>query len=291
MFGYVRPLLGQLPNEEKKHYQAAYCGLCRSIGRRYGLLPRLFLNYDFTFLAMLLAEPEEKPELRCCRCMACPLKKRVSWEGDAGLDCAADESVILTYWKLLDSVRDNGFWKGLPARIAALLLLIAYRKAARRRPVFDHTVRQCLKDLQMLEKENSASLDRTADTFARILQAAVPEIGSPPRIRALRQLLYHVGRWIYLVDAWDDLDADQAKQDYNPILTRYGRHAPGYAADVRDTMHVSLGVAFTACGLLYFGIWSYLINHILTDGLPTMEEAVFSGQWKNRKKGLGKFKI
>ena len=36
MFGYVRPADGHLTAEDKSRFQAAYCGLCRSLGRRDG---------------------------------------------------------------------------------------------------------------------------------------------------------------------------------------------------------------------------------------------------------------
>lgn len=61
MFGYVRPSDGHLTAEDKQRFQAAYCGLCRSLGRRYGLAARMILNYDLAFLAMLLSREPECP--------------------------------------------------------------------------------------------------------------------------------------------------------------------------------------------------------------------------------------
>ena len=61
MFGYVRPADGHLTAEDKSRFQAAYCGLCRSLGRRYGLAARMILNYDLAFLAMLLSQGAGMP--------------------------------------------------------------------------------------------------------------------------------------------------------------------------------------------------------------------------------------
>ena len=58
MFGYVRPSLGRLSQEDTARFSAMYCGLCRALGRRCGKAASLILNYDFTFLAVLLAEGE-----------------------------------------------------------------------------------------------------------------------------------------------------------------------------------------------------------------------------------------
>ena len=76
MFGYVRPFRPELKCRDFDLYRATYCGLCRCLRRRYGLLAPMFLNYDFTFLTLLLWQPEEG--FRPCRgrCHANPLLKR-----------------------------------------------------------------------------------------------------------------------------------------------------------------------------------------------------------------------
>ena len=55
MFGYVRPAADRLTQEQTDLFRSAYCGLCRTLGRRYGLPARMILNYDLAFLAILLA--------------------------------------------------------------------------------------------------------------------------------------------------------------------------------------------------------------------------------------------
>ncbi len=135
-----------------------------------------------------------------------------------------------------------------------------------------------------MEDDRLASLDRPADTFARILQAAAPPLEPSARHSGTRQILYHVGRWIYLADAWDDLSEDRRTGAYNPLLARFGPGAEEQSASVRETMHVSLGLANTALALLDWGPWEGLLSHILGTGLPAVEEAVFSGRWKKRKK-------
>lgn len=283
MFGYVRPYREELKVRELEAYQAMYCGLCRAMGARHGFAARMFLNYDFTFLAMLLAPVEDRPSTDFCRCPSrLGLGKKCACARSEGLDAAADESVILSYWKLRDNVRDGGFWKGLPARLLSLLLKRGYRKAAEARPEFDAAVRACLAELSALEREGSPSLDRAADTFARILQAAAVPSGEAGRDRALGLLLYHVGRWIYLVDAWDDLEEDRAAGRYNPVAARF----PG-GADVdylRTTLRHSLNLARSALGLLELGGWRGTVENILYLGLPAVEELVFRGEWERVKR-------
>ena len=280
MFGYVRPYREELRVKELDGYQAMYCGLCTTMGDRHGFVARMLLSYDFVFLAMLLAPREERPATCRRRCPArLGLGKKTACAPGEGLSAAADESVILSYWKLRDNVRDNGFLKGLWPRVLSRLLRRGYRRAASAQPAFDGKVRACLEELRRLEEENSSSLDQTADTFARILQGASIPTGDEGRDRALGQLLYHVGRWIYLVDAWDDLEEDRASGGYNPIHARFDGGEEGERDYLRTTLRHSLNLARSAQVLLDLGCWSGTVENILHLGLPAVEELVFRGEW------------
>lgn len=280
MFGYVRPFRPELKCRDFDLYRATYCGLCRCLRRRYGLIAPMLLNFDFTFLALLLWEPEDRFTPCRGRCHANPLRKLSMCPDSPALELAADESVVLACWKLRDSVQDEGFWRGLPARALSWLLRPAFRKAARRCPEFDKTVRSCLAELAKLEREECPSLDRPADAFARLLQSAAPQEGT--RGRVLSQLLYHLGRWIYLADARDDLEEDKLSSRYNPVAARYGRSGDDEA--LRLTMDHSLELMGAALQLGDFGCRTPLLENIVYLGLPLVERAVFDGTWKDIKK-------
>ncbi len=280
MFGYVRPFRPELKCRDFDLYRATYCGLCRCLRQRYGWTAPMFLNFDFTFLALLLWEPEEHFTPCRGRCHANLLRKLPMCPESPALVLAADESVILAWWKLRDSVRDEGFWKGLSARVLSVFLGRAYKKAARSCPQFDRAVRGCLEELDALERENCSSLDRTADAFARLLQSAAPAGGV--RGRVLSQLLYHLGRWIYLADARDDLEEDKLAGRYNPVAARYG--PAGNDGALRLTMDQSLAQVGAALQLGEFGCRGPLLENIVYLGLPLVEKAVFDGSWKEIKK-------
>ena len=53
MFGYVTIYHKGLEKPELDRYQAYYCGLCRTLGRRYGRTGQLALSYDMAFVAIL----------------------------------------------------------------------------------------------------------------------------------------------------------------------------------------------------------------------------------------------
>ena len=143
MFGYVRPPLEALPQEEADRFRRAYCGLCHTLGQRYGPAARMILNYDFTYLAILLSEPDGGGALPPAGACPAPSGRRDYQPASPALELAADESVILAYWQLRDGVADHGALEGHwdtgrpPQPWAA-----AYRKAAAARPDFDAQVRR-----------------------------------------------------------------------------------------------------------------------------------------------------
>lgn len=280
MFGYVRPVRQELKCREFDLYRATYCGLCRCLRRRYGPVAPMFLSYDLTFFALLLWQPEELFQSCQGRCHANPLVKKTMCLNEPALDLAADVSVILTWWKLEDSKKDDGFVGSVPARSLSLLLYPAYRKAAKSYPRFDGVVRQCLKELSRLEEENCPSIDRTADTFARLLQSALPEHWEQKRV--LEQILYHLGRWIYLMDARDDLAEDRQAGRYNPIAVRYGPQGDDVALSL--TLDHSRMLMGGALQLGEFGCRKPVLENIIYLGLPLVERAVFDGSWAQIKK-------
>ncbi len=284
MFGYVRARQDTLSCEAQRAYEAVYCGLCRSLGARYGGVSRLFLNYDFAFLAMLLAPVDAVGACGRRRCPAHPIEGREDCGGGAWLELAGAESVVLAYWKLRDSAADEGFLRGLPARGLSRLLGPAYRQARENCPGFDSQVRELLDELGELEREGCPSIDRTADCFARLLKAAAPETGEQGRDRALGELLYHVGRWIYLVDAVDDLAEDKERGRFNPAAARFPAWNEEDKSYLRRTMDHSLTLAGAAFQLLEANPWTPVVENILYSGLPGVEELVFSGQWREYQK-------
>ena len=282
MFGYVRPADGHLTAEDKSRFQAAYCGLCRSLGRRYGLAARMILNYDLAFLAMLLSREPECLTAHC-RCPAHPIRGCDALEGQDAFDTAADLSVILTWWQLKDGVADHGFFRGLPYRAALLLLRRAYRKARARRPGFDACTQAHLEELARLEAEQCPSIDRAADTFAALLAGASEEEADPVRRRVLRQLLYHLGRWVYLVDAADDLKKDVKSGSYNPLVYRFHAEGGTMTADDKAALAATLDSSVRAMAAAFelwdFGVWTPVLQSTFYGGLFQVGKAVLDGSF------------
>lgn len=290
MFGYVRPASDRLSEPQQKCFEAAYCGLCHALGQRYGLAGRMILNYDLVFLAMLLSEGTGKQCQK--RCIRHPMNGRPCACGDGAFDLAADISVILTWWQLQDGVADHTPIKGVPYRTASLLLRQAYERAQLCRPDFDEATKRHLQALAQLEREQCPSIDAVADTFAQLLAEAARETEDGVRRRVLEQLLYHLGRWIYLVDAADDLADDVRKGNYNPLPLRY--HLPDGVLDeaARQELAHTLDSSIRAMGAAFelwdFGEYGPVIESTVYQGLYAVGTSVLEGTFRRKKRAIQK---
>ncbi len=290
MFGYVRPAAQRLTAEEQQRFEGAYCGLCHTLGRRYGLAGRLILNYDLTFLAMLLSEGTAE---RCTkRCLIHPVKGRPCACGGSAFALAADMSIILTWWQIQDGIADHGFFGGLKYRAASLLLRRAYRKARALRLEFDESTRQHLQTLSQLEKENCPSLDAAADTFAQLLADAANEVDQPVKRRVLEQMLYHLGRWVYLVDAADDLKKDVKTGSYNPLPLRYALPGDTLTDTARQALAQTLDSSIRAMAVAFelwdFGDYGPVIESTVYEGLYAVGTSVLEGTFRRETRVLQK---
>ena len=289
MFGYVRPAPDKLTAEEEQRYRALYCGLCHTLGKRYGAASRLTLNYDFTFLAALLSG---SPETHWKRCVVSPFRPRAVIGQNDALALAADISVILSYWKIRDGASDSRGLRSGSYRIAGQALGRAYRRAALLHPDFDAATRRELGRLSTLEAARCQGLDEPADTFARLLQGIAGELDDPLQRRVLSHFLYHLGRWIYLIDALDDLKEDAATGNYNPILLRFslaqGELTPTARETLVSTLDASIRQMAAAYELWDFGQWSPIIRSTVYQGLYAVGNAVLEGTFHatNNRRGV-----
>lgn len=219
MFGFVVANTEALDAPQLERYRGAYCGLCRTLQQRHGDLSRLTLNYDMTFLVLLLSsmyEPEE--ESGSGRCMAHPVHRR-SWWRNRFTDYAADMNVALAWHNCMDDWADE---RKLLSLTEAKLLRAHYEKVyAARRPQCD-AVEACMETLRAVETSDTAVPDAAANAFGQLMGElfAVEEDSLwNPRFRAFGEAL---GRFIYWMDACVDLEKDRKKGCYNPLLVLHG---------------------------------------------------------------------
>ena len=154
MFGVVVANLEALTEEQRARYKGAYCGLCRTLQQRHGDLSRLTLNYDMTFLVLLLSsmyEPEE--ESGTGRCLAHPVHRR-SWWRNRFTDYAADMNVALAWHNCMDDWHDEHKVLSLTE---AKLLRARYEKVYRTWQRQCDAVEACMETLHAVETSDAAA--------------------------------------------------------------------------------------------------------------------------------------
>ena len=218
MFGYLVAETEKLTEEEFSRYRACYCGLCRSIRERHGQSAGLALTYDMTFLVLLLSslyEPEEHAGAGTC--MPHPLKARDFWQNEATA-YAADLNTALAYLKCLDDWEDDG---NLGALAEARLLEPGYRRTEAAWPRQCAAIRSSLEKLHRLEKNRIEDADAAAESFGELMAELM--VWREDRWSTdLRGLGRSLGRFLYVMDACMDLDADTIRGSYNPFRRWYG---------------------------------------------------------------------
>lgn len=217
MFGYVTPLKMEMKIKDYEKFKAYYCGLCNSIKRNFGNVPRLTLNYDMTFLALLLDSlSEDKYNFTEFKCLMHPLKKRIMLNNNAALDYAAFCNTTLAYYKLVDDVQDN---KTMKSKVFSGFLKNYLKKSkVENKAVMEYTKEKLLL-LDTLEANyDGISLDELCDAFADLTGFIVSfYYKDAPFKENLYWLGYNLGKWIYIIDAYDDLEKDIKDNSFNAI--------------------------------------------------------------------------
>ena len=219
MFGYVTPEKPYLTLRDFALYRSVYCGICVSLKRNYGMVSRLATTYDAVFLSLLLHNYlDEDYKIEPKRCLLHPFRKRPHAACNDIDDTVCAFNLLLMYHKIGDDVSDEG---GLRSRTAKLAFRKAYRRAKQRYPELDAIVRDRYAETAALEREGCPSIDRVADPFSRMLAEMTEWVLKDKFTPAISDFCYHVGKWIYLIDALDDLAEDFKKQRYNPFLAAF----------------------------------------------------------------------
>lgn len=295
VFGYVKADTPELRVRENEYYRALYCGLCKAQGKCTGLCSRFSLSYDMTFLcAVRMAITKTQPIFKRGICIAHPLKKRNYAALNDELAYCAYATSILAYGKCIDDIHDEKGKKKLVALCAKLFMKSGRRRAVSKKSSkyslmkyekaklyeLDAYITSKLYELSNLEKQNLNSVDAYAELFGDILEeiASFGLEGNEEKI--MRRIGRHVGRWVYITDAADDIKDDAEKSRFNPFINIYDGKYP--TKEEREgilvALNAELGDAEIAFDLIDYGDMRdlhELINNIIYLGMP-----------KNAKKAL-----
>lgn len=219
MFGYLDIEKGTLNDGQRGLWQTFMCGLCFSTKKLYGNYPRMFITNDVNFFNVLFHSVlNYDVQIDNKRCFSHPVKKRSVLRVSELTDRLATANVLLTYWNIYDDVLDDNSAK----KKAALKLFKSSYVAARKQFAdLDEILSRRYAELQSLEKSDCTSVDRVAHSFAALSQDFCRAVLKENSNEYIETLCYNVGKWIYLIDALDDIQKDLKRHDYNVFVKCY----------------------------------------------------------------------
>ncbi|HPZ18278.1 MAG TPA: DUF5685 family protein, partial [Fervidobacterium sp.] len=240
IFGYVTPLKSELKIKEYNVFRGYYCGVCTALGK-LNYLSKYVLNYDLTFLALFLSSIEYDSNMPKRRFCIYNLGK-VSYFENPCIDYAAEMNILLTNRKLLDDYNDE---RNVFALVASKILRLKNSKDFKEKV---EAIDKNLAEISSLEREKSGDIDKMSHLFGKVTEE-IFNILDGKSGEILRFIGYNLGRWIYVVDAFDDLADDVKKDKYNPM-----RYAFGYDGEKIDEFRERI------VDNVRFMLYSYLEN-------------------------------
>ena len=217
MFGYIIINKGDMKFKEFDVYHSYYCGLCRSLKQRYGAVGQMSLSYDMTFLVMLLSSLYEPGTIESrTKCIAHPFEKHLT-RRNVFSDYGADMNVLFTYYKCLDDWQDD---KKITRLAYGKLMKGAYQKI---RSDYSEKVKKIdalMREFSLQERRQTDDIDKMAGLFGEIM-GEMMAFRQDEWESSLRLIGYYLGKYIYLLDAYEDIEEDLKAGRYNPLKKKY----------------------------------------------------------------------
>lgn len=283
MFGYVKAMRDDLTVRQDTLYRAAYCGLCKEMGRCTGQCSRMSLSYDMVFLYLVrTAIKGMSPVQKKGRCLLHPLRKRFIVQSDEELIYAAKVSALLTWGKVCDDLADEKGFKRFLKKLAK-----PFFKSAKRRAALDELyaeIEKKLAELSDIEAKRIESVDAPAEVFGKLLSDVFAFGLDKKQATLAREIGFRTGRWIYAVDAADDIDSDEKNGSYNPFLLLYGGAIDG---EQRNTIEMAMKYDLTALAaavdLIDDSEAVKVIKNIIYLGMPFAAHKALKGEISEQK--------
>ena len=268
MFGYIAINKAEMKFKDYDMYQSYYCGLCKRLKECYGRRGQITLSYDMTFLIVLLTglyEPET--EIDTVNCIAHPLEKHTA-RTNIFSDYAADMNLILTYYKCKDDWADE---KKILQLIYAKFLEKGDKEAENAYFEKSQKILSLLKQLSEWEKAGEKDIDRMSGCFGRIMEEifVYRQDNWEP---VLRRMGFYLGKFIYLLDAYDDVEKDAETGNYNPFSEEYIME--GFEEHVRQLLLMMLSEACREFEKLPIIRYADILRNILYSGVWSRFQAV-----------------
>lgn len=268
MFGYIAVNKPEMKFREFDLYKSYYCGLCRSLKERYGRRGQITLSYDMTFLALLLTslyEPKEKTG--CERCVMHPMQKH-PYRCNEYTDYAADMNILLSYEKCMDDWEDE---RSVKKRLAAMLLKGKNQNVYEKHPQKFDKICALLAKIHEIEQRQSMNIDEASGTFGELM-GEIFVYRQDAWEETLRRMGFFFGKFIYLMDAYEDVEEDIEKGTYNPLKEIF--KLPDFEEQAQQTLVMMMAECCRAFERLPIVENTEILRNILYSGVWCRYESV-----------------
>lgn len=159
---------------------------------------------------------------------------------------------------------------------------------------------------QKAAEEKRAGPNECAEPTAQLLQGLFEELAGEAEGQesaqgqklALGQFGYFLGRWVYLMDASDDLREDARQGKFNPFLLRLGlsekrqlseEELRSAEAACNEALNATAAMLLPPLNLIDLKLFGPIIENVAQKGLPEIQrEILFLHVKKKRRKRPGK---
>ena len=266
MFGYISVNKPELKIKDYDQYRAYYCGLCQTLKKEHGRFGQIALNYDMLFIVLLLSglyEPSNIEENH--RCVMHPLTKHRMIENQFS-GYASDMTIVLAYYKSEDDWKDERKYSKLMYKS---LLKSKMKRLEEKYPLKTKNIKQYLVEMAKCEQEKSMNIDYLSSLFGKVMQEIVVYKDDSWQ-EELRQVGDYLGRFVYLLDAYEDIEQDIKKKQFNPLINRYQEDGfDEWMQEILEMMMAKCSEAYEVLpiiehsrilyNILYVGVWNKYI--------------------------------
>lgn len=273
MFGYVTINKPEMKFREYDVYRSYYCGLCKAIKERHGNLCRLTLSFDVNFLVLLLSSLyETETSFTKEKCMVHPFAKQDIRRNEYS-NYGADINLMLTYAKLEDN------WQDERKKTSKLLMTMINGRNKKVREQYIKKM-QIISDnlIKLREYENADehNIDYVAGTFGNVL-GEIYAFRKDEWEKDLRKMGFYLGKFIYIMDAYEDIEDDIKKNNYNPLKNIFNEE------DFENTCYNMLTMMMTECTKAFERL-------PIVDNVQILRNILYSGVWTKYKQISGERK-
>lgn len=278
MYGYIVVNKQELKFREYDECRSYYCGLCEVLKKEYGRLGQISISYDMLFLILLLTglyEPETT--FYKSRCMIHPLEKH-QVRRNSITEYVADMNILMTYYKCVDDWNDD---RKVTKKIFADGIEGKVKKVISKYPDKAKPIQESLSRLNELEKENITNIDEASACFGEVM-AQMTAMKDDEWKEQLQRLGYSLGKFIYILDAYEDVEDDIKKNRYNCLKEYFNK--PGFDEFCGNVLRAIMADCAASFEMLPIIENAAILRNILYSGVWTRFEIVGKKRRKQENK-------